>query len=110
MTRPPCPQTQKAALDPSRFSWPNVAMKSIKIADLKDHLSEHLRAVERGAELEVTDRSRPIAHIVPVPTAPESLKLTPPKVPFASLRGKRRTRAKWTVSSLELLEEERDEG
>ena len=41
-------------------------MKRVKIAELKDNLSAHLRAVEAGAEVEVTDRGRPIARIVPV--------------------------------------------
>lgn len=41
-------------------------MKHIKIAGLKDRLSEHLRAVEKGAEVDVTDRDRPIARIVPI--------------------------------------------
>ncbi|MBI4260112.1 MAG: type II toxin-antitoxin system prevent-host-death family antitoxin, partial [Actinobacteria bacterium] len=41
-------------------------MKRVKIAELKDQLSKHLRAVERGAHVEVTDRDRPIARIVPV--------------------------------------------
>lgn len=41
-------------------------MKQIKIAELKDHLSEHLRAVERGLEMEVTYRTRPIVRLVPV--------------------------------------------
>src|SRR5689334_8589896 len=45
--------------------WPDLAMKRVKIAELKDHLSSHLRAVERGATIEVTDRERPIARIVP---------------------------------------------
>jgi len=41
-------------------------MKRVKIAELKDQLSRHLREVERGGEIEVTDRDRPIARIVPV--------------------------------------------
>ena len=46
--------------------WLDVAMKRVKIAELKDQLSCHLREVERGGEVEVTDRDRPIARIVPV--------------------------------------------
>src|SRR5438876_12166544 len=49
-----------------RTIWPDLAMKRVKIAELKDHLSAHLRSVERGGELEVTDRERPIARIVPI--------------------------------------------
>ena len=43
-----------------------MAMKRVGVAELKDQLSKHLRAVEAGAEVEVTDRDRPIARIVPV--------------------------------------------
>ncbi len=40
-------------------------MKTVKIADLKAHLSEHLRAVRAGETLTVLDRERPVARIVP---------------------------------------------
>jgi prevent-host-death family protein len=40
-------------------------MKGIGVADLKAHLSEHLRAVRRGRSLIVLDRETPIARIVP---------------------------------------------
>ena len=42
-------------------------MTSIRIAELKDHLSENLRKVQAGESLVVLDRTTPIAHIVPVP-------------------------------------------
>jgi prevent-host-death family protein len=86
-----------------------MAMKRIKIAELKDHLSQHLREVERGSEVEVTDRDRPIARIVPVRRAGPSLVLVPPKRPFSSVRGKRHAPARWSVSSTELLLEERQQ-
>lgn len=41
-------------------------MKTVKIAELKAHLSEHLRAVESGDVVTVLDRSRPIARLVPI--------------------------------------------
>ena len=82
-------------------------MRSVKIAELKDRLSEHLRAVERGAEVVVTDRSRPIARIVPVAPKHRALTLLPPKVPFAAIRAKRRHKARWAVPSGRLLAEER---
>jgi prevent-host-death family protein len=81
----------------------------VKIAELKDRLSEHLRAVERGAEVIVTDRSRPIARIVPVARERRSLSVVPPKVPFSSIRSKRRRKARWTIDSGHFLEEERGE-
>ena len=35
------------------------------IADLKAHLSEHLRKVRRGRTLTVVDRTTPVAQIIP---------------------------------------------
>ena len=40
-------------------------MKKVGIADLKAHLSEHLRKVRRGQTLTVLDRETPVARIVP---------------------------------------------
>jgi prevent-host-death family protein len=40
-------------------------MSTVRIADLKARLSEHLRAVRRGRTLTVLDRDTPIARIVP---------------------------------------------
>lgn len=83
-------------------------MKQVKIAELKNHLSEHLRAVERGAEIEVTDRDRPIVRLVPAsrPVAPALIAATRP---FAQVRGRRFGEAGWAISSLDLLLEERAE-
>ena len=41
-------------------------MKSVGIADLKAHLSEHLKSVRKGRTLTVLDRDTPVAQIVPV--------------------------------------------
>lgn len=40
-------------------------MSRVGIADLKAHLSEHLRKVRRGRTLTVVDRDTPVAQIVP---------------------------------------------
>jgi antitoxin (DNA-binding transcriptional repressor) of toxin-antitoxin stability system len=42
-------------------------MKAVRVAELKSHLSEHLRSVRRGHPLMVLDRDTPIAQIVPCP-------------------------------------------
>jgi prevent-host-death family protein len=84
-------------------------MKSVKIAELKDRLSEHLRAVERGAEVIVTDRNRPIARIIPVRAKPGLLIIEAPNVSFASVRAKKWRRTGWALGSDELLAEERRE-
>jgi antitoxin (DNA-binding transcriptional repressor) of toxin-antitoxin stability system len=41
-------------------------MKTVKISELKAHLSANLRLVSSGEEVLVCDRDRPIARIVPV--------------------------------------------
>lgn len=82
-------------------------MTSVKIAELKDHLSEHLRAVERGAEIVVTDRDRPIAKIVPIPTEVRQAVLRPPLPGFAEARDRYREPASSAIDSLTLLLEER---
>jgi prevent-host-death family protein len=82
-------------------------MKTVKIAELKNHLSEHLRAVEGGAELIVTDRDRPIARIVPHKRSDRLVRVKKPTRSFSTVRGKRYAAAKWRVNSTELLLEER---
>ena len=44
--------------------WPY--MKSVNVADLKNHLSAYLSEVRSGQELLVRDRQTPIARILPV--------------------------------------------
>jgi antitoxin (DNA-binding transcriptional repressor) of toxin-antitoxin stability system len=44
----------------------NQVMNKVGIADLKAHLSEHLRKVRGGRTITVLDRDTPIARIVPV--------------------------------------------
>jgi prevent-host-death family protein len=85
-------------------------MKRVGIAELKDRLSEHLRAVEDGAEVIVLDRKRPIARIVPMVTATGRVRFILPTRDFAEIRDRRRTQARWPVSSTDLLMEERREG
>ncbi len=41
-------------------------MKRVGIRELRQQASRYLRDVERGETLEVTDRGRPVAHIVPI--------------------------------------------
>lgn len=40
-------------------------MTTVRIADLKSRLSEHLRSVRKGRTLTVLDRDTPVARIVP---------------------------------------------
>lgn len=41
-------------------------MKSVNIAELKNHLSEYLNVVKAGEEILVRDRNQPVARIVPL--------------------------------------------
>lgn len=44
-------------------------MRAIGIRELRQHASRYLRAVQGGEIIEVTDRGRPVARIVPIPRA-----------------------------------------
>lgn len=48
-------------------------MKRVGTADLKAHLSEHLRAVRSGEAIVVMDRREPVARIVPFEELEEAL-------------------------------------
>jgi antitoxin (DNA-binding transcriptional repressor) of toxin-antitoxin stability system len=61
-----------------------MTMKSVKIAHLKSHLSQHLREVRGGRTLTVLDRNTPIARIVPI-GSDDDVVITPPAAPASSL-------------------------
>jgi prevent-host-death family protein len=48
-------------------------MSAVSVRELKDHLSEHLRRVQGGERIMVTDRGRPIAKITPLRDEPMTL-------------------------------------
>lgn len=50
-------------------------MKSVKIAELKARLSEHLRQVRRGHVLTVFDRDTPIAQLAPYRNEADALRI-----------------------------------
>lgn len=54
-------------------------MDTVRVADLKARLSEHLRAVRRGRTLTVLDRDTPIARIVPYDAANRLLTVRSPR-------------------------------
>jgi prevent-host-death family protein len=82
-------------------------MKVVRISQLKSRLSAHLRGVEAGQVIEVTDRARPIARIVPIAREIAELELIPAARSFASVSRRRFRRAKIAMSSLEALRRER---
>ena len=68
--------------------WLDIAMRRVKIADLKNNLSKYLRAAEGGETIEVLDRDRPIARIVPAERG-ERIRWIKPKRPFSEIRDER---------------------
>jgi antitoxin (DNA-binding transcriptional repressor) of toxin-antitoxin stability system len=56
---------------------------------VKNQLSRHVCTVEQGAEIEVTDRQRPILRMVPARAAAAQIRIVPAKSRFADLRKKR---------------------
>jgi len=84
---------------------------SVRIADLKARLSEHLRAVRRGRTLTVLDRDRPIARIVPYDAERRPLTVRSPRpgaVPLPRVRLPPALRLKVDVVAL-LAEEHQPE-
>ncbi|MCY3890173.1 MAG: type II toxin-antitoxin system prevent-host-death family antitoxin [bacterium] len=41
-------------------------MSSVSVSDLKARLSHYLREVQRGGEVQVLDRGKPVARLVPL--------------------------------------------
>ena len=58
----------------------DLVMKAVRIADLKAHLSAHLRNVRRGESLMVLDRETPIARIVPALEKTSALLIRHPRL------------------------------
>lgn len=81
-------------------------MSQVTISALKSHLSEHLRRAEAGEVIEVFDRARPIAKVVPI-REEGGLEILAPSRSFASVRSIRLPPLVLTVSSLEALRQER---
>jgi prevent-host-death family protein len=65
----------------------HMVMKTIRIADLKAHLSEHLRSVRQGRSLTVLDRDTPIARLVPYLPRTEMLTIRRPSARSPGLHG-----------------------
>jgi prevent-host-death family protein len=82
-------------------------MKRVAISELKSHLSEHIRAAEGGEVIEVMDRARPIARVVPIERDAAVLEIIPARCSFASVRAVRLGPAETTMSSLEALRRDR---
>lgn len=86
-----------------RSEW---VMSQVTISALKSHLSEHLRRAEGGEVIEVLDRARPIAKVVPI-REEGGLEVVAPSRSFASVRSIRLPSLALPLSSLEALRQER---
>ena len=80
-------------------------MRRVRVSELKSQLSKHLRAVEGGESIEVLDRARPIARVVPA-TASE-LEIVPAARKFTEVRSRRIAPLDLKTSSLQALKAER---
>lgn len=82
-------------------------MRRATISELKSRLSEHLRAAEGGETIEVMDRARPIARVVPMDRDASMLELVPAERSFASVRRITLGPARLSMNSLEALRRDR---
>jgi prevent-host-death family protein len=85
-----------------------MTMDTVRIADLKARLSEHLRAVRRGRTLTVLDRDTPVARLVPYGSEGRPLTVRAPRPgapPLARVALPPRLRVK--IDIVALLREER---
>ncbi len=82
-------------------------MKQVGVADLKNNLSRHLREVEGGIAIEITDHDRPVAHLVPLETK-SNLVIRPARRPFAEVSHLRYEPLNLPIDSTTLLRQDRD--
>lgn len=60
--------------------------RSVRIAELKAHLSAYLRRVKRGETVTVTDRDTPVAQLVPIEASGTLLRTRPGRGRIGDLR------------------------
>jgi prevent-host-death family protein len=81
-------------------------MRRVGVAELKNNLSKNLRLVEGGEVIEVTDHDRAIARLVPV-EGRTRLQVREASRPLSEIAHKRYRPIRLSLSSLDLLMEER---
>jgi antitoxin (DNA-binding transcriptional repressor) of toxin-antitoxin stability system len=86
-----------------------MSIRRVGIADLKDHLSEHLHDVEAGVELLVVHRRRPVARVIRVAPGEAHAEIVPAQRKLSASDRKASSPANWPVLSADLLLEERQE-
>jgi prevent-host-death family protein len=83
-------------------------MRTVGIADLKAHLSEHLRAVRRGERLTIVDRGTPVATLSPVAAAASGLVVRPAKGKLSDFKPRGAPRP--DIDAVAVLLEDRERG
>lgn len=56
-----------------KYAIDDAMTQTVSVRELRDHLSEYLRAVETGATVLVTSHNRPVVRIIAAEAAPEGL-------------------------------------
>ncbi len=64
----------------------DVVMRKVGIAELKAHLSGHLRSVKKGETLIVVERGTPVARIVPAADLRGGIVTRPPSREMSSVK------------------------
>jgi antitoxin (DNA-binding transcriptional repressor) of toxin-antitoxin stability system len=86
--------------------WLDMAMIRVGVAELKNNLSKHLRLVEGGEVIEVTDHHRAIAMLVPIEVK-SRLVVRPALRPFSEIAHKVYPPRNEGVDYVEMLLEDR---
>lgn len=81
-------------------------MKRVGVAELKNNLSRYLRAAEAGETIEVTDRARALARLVPV-DAPRRATIRPATRSLADIQARQITPLRLGIDLGMILDEER---
>ena len=81
-------------------------MKRVGVAELRNSLSQHLRAAEAGETIEVTDRARAMARLVPV-DAPRRATIRPATRSLADIRTRHIVPLDLGIDLATILDEER---
>jgi prevent-host-death family protein len=85
-------------------------MRSIGVAELKAHLSEHLRAVRGGEPITILDRQQPVARLVPIAVGAGEISSRPARGLLHDVRMPRPIRGATGDVVSTLLEERKERG
>lgn len=87
-----------------------IVMNQVKIADFKARLSGYLRMVRRGEEVVVTDRSTPVARVLPFLNEDDDFRCREPRRKSDGLKKLKFKPLGSPVDAMEALLEERSRG